>query len=134
MVGGSVRVVGTVLSASRESITIKTAGGETKTFEPLTEGIADQLERSGPKLPGKYVNLLVVPRTIAYHLAEIKLQDRTMCEVHGKKIFKTEGEAVARLIDIAAKPQTKVIPIRAYLDPRCGNWHLTSQPLPETKE
>lgn len=46
------------------------------------------------------------------------------CEEHGKVLFGTEGEAVARLLDILARnPQALVK--RAYFDKGCGNWHLT---------
>lgn len=46
------------------------------------------------------------------------------CLEHNKVLFGTEGEAVARLVDIQEQdPQTELK--RAYLDKRCGNWHLT---------
>lgn len=46
------------------------------------------------------------------------------CEVHAKVTFRTEGEAIARLVDIQARNPAAEVK-RAYYDRACGNWHLT---------
>jgi hypothetical protein len=126
-----VHVVGTVLGANRGGITIRTAGGETRKFPPLNDAVEEQLGRSGNKLTGKPVNILVVERTMGYRVAEIRINDDSLCVIHGKKSFKSEHTALLRLESIRANPKTRVIPIRAYQDQRCGHWHLTSQPSRE---
>jgi hypothetical protein len=55
------------------------------------------------------------------------------CLQHGKTCFPGENSArkALRALDIdrmLAVGTGHKVPVRAYRDPRCGWWHLTSQP------
>jgi hypothetical protein len=51
----------------------------------------------------------------------------TPCEMHGKTGYKTRQRALDALTYLRERATTDTLPSRAYHDPVCHMWHLTSK-------
>lgn len=50
----------------------------------------------------------------------------TPCKTHGKTGYKTRQRALDALTYLQVRAKTDTVPHRAYHDPVCRMWHLTS--------